>query len=192
MSTHLHRVAHTLAKSVMLSGALMAALVLGPAPSASAFTVVDSFSAFGRVTPNGAMITASGDAKDISLQIKGVTLGASAGSPDTQRISVIYQLEHHLANGAWAEVARSQPLITTIEADETHTFPGWVFEDPYQDSAWHEFRISFTAQWIDVNTSYWLGSATVAPSPWGDSACELEVWCAPVAGGVSVRQTSAY
>ncbi len=162
MSTYpRHRVTQAVAKIVMLVGALMAAVALAPAPSASAFTVTDSFSAFGRITPNGAMITASGDPTSIALQIKGVTLGASAGSPDTQRVSITYRLEHHLANGEWKEVARSQTLVATISADETHTFPGWVFEDPYSDSAWHEFRITFTAQWIDVNTNSGL-----ALRPW--------------------------
>jgi hypothetical protein len=168
---------------------VLAAVTVGPAPSASAFTVSDSWGLLGRISPPGTMITASGGDSSVVLKTAGVTMGASPGSTGAQKVSVEYQLEH-FENGQWKRVARSQRITATVSGDKTYTFRGWAFEDPYHDSAWHDFRITVYADWIDVATQFWLGTAIVAPGPWGDTACEI-VACQSIVGALSVVETSS-
>ena len=175
----------------MLVAGLLATSVLGPAPSASAFAITDSWGVFGTVSQEGPMLRAVGeDRGSVVFEVPALTLHAAvlnSGVDQGSRVLVQYTLQG-LDNGAWKDLKTSPTYTRTIDPGGSQTFPAWAVENPADDSRRHEFRIVIDASWVDVATNYPLGQTVIAPAQWGDTACETaeDVLCEPVFGGLSV------
>ena len=197
MAAHPRRSIHYLLGAIAsFVAGLLATSVLGPAPSASAFAITDSWGVFGTVSQEGPMLRAVGDDRSsVVLEVAALTLHAAvldSGIDQGSRVLVQYTLQG-LDDGAWKDLQTSPAYTRTIDAGGSQTLPAWEVENPADDARRHDYRIAVDASWIDVATNYPIGGAVIAPAQWGDTACETAevILCEPVFGGLSVIGAAA-
>ena len=191
MPAHPRRpIRYLLAATATFVAGLLATSALGPAPSASAFSL-DGWGTIGQVRQDGPMLLAlGGDRASVILETPALTLDAAvlgSGVDQGSRVFVQYSLQER-QDGAWKDVQTSPTYTRTIDPGGSQTFPAWQVENPADDARRHEYRIVVDASWVDVATNYPLGGAVIAPAPWGDTECQTsaDILCEPAFGGLSV------
>lgn len=194
MSANPHRTASRLLGAALASLLLSLASSFLLTPSASAFAVQDRSGTTGKVAYAGPVMSAVGDTHDaVEVVVEPLTVGRAYGSgiPEDghESLQVSYSLERRAGTG-WVSLTRVSLGRLDLAPGGSVPLAGWSFPVPDSDSLRHEYRVTVSVVWVDVNTNFFLGSLVVVPGPYGDARCETDtdrVPCDPtLTGGLLV------